>query len=123
MNQSFLKVSAEVKALLNSIHNPIIAIDAAGRVAFFNRACEKIIGAGLEEVLGRDLRSIISNSQLYRILQTGQHELAQKIEIDNRIFMSNRTIIRSAGKVIGAVAVLQDVSELESISKDRKSVV
>ena len=88
------------------------------RVAFFNRACEKIIGAGLEEVLGRDLRSIISNSQLYRILQTGQHELAQKIEIDNRIFMSNRTIIRSAGKVIGAVAVLQDISELESISNE-----
>ncbi len=118
MNQPFLKVSAEVKALLNSIHNPIIAIDAAGRVAFLNRACEKIIGAGLEEVLGRDLRSIISSSQLYRILQTGQHELAKKIEIDNRIFMSNRTIIRSAGKVIGAVAVLQDISELESISNE-----
>ncbi len=118
MNHSFLEISAEIKALLNAIHNPIIAIDANGQVVFFNLAGEKITGISLEKVVGQDLTSIISNSKLYRILQTGQHELAQKIEIDGHTFMSNRSIIRKAGKIIGAVAVLQDISELESLTKE-----
>ncbi|MGD9211832.1 MAG: sigma 54-interacting transcriptional regulator, partial [Desulfobacteraceae bacterium] len=120
MIDSLSKLSAEAKALFDSIHNPIIAIDTAGRVAICNRAGEKILGHHLEDIVGQELTRIITNSQLYRILQTGKHELAQKIEIDGRTFTSNRTIIRIDGKTIGAVAVLQDISELESISEELK---
>ena len=63
---------------------------------------------------------IITSSQLYRILRTGRQELAQKIDIDGRTFASNRTIVRVDGETIGAVAVLQDISELESISRELK---
>lgn len=117
---SMSKLSAEVRALFDSIHNPIIAIDAHGRVAICNRAGEAILGRRLADIVGRELTHIVDNSQLYRILQTGREELAQKIEIDGRTFTSNRTAVRVDGQTIGAVAVLQDISELESISEELK---
>ncbi len=48
MKQPFFEVNAQTRALLNAIHNPIIAIDAAGKVVFLNLAGERIIGASLE---------------------------------------------------------------------------
>jgi PAS domain S-box-containing protein len=113
-------LSAEVKVLFDSIHNPIIAIDTAGRVITCNQAGERILGSDLKNVIGHDLTSIVNSSQLHRILQTGRKELAQKIEIGGQTFMSNRTIIRVDGEIVGAIAVLQDISELESISAELK---
>jgi len=118
MTDFSLKISAEVKALLDSIHNPIIAIDTIGRVVFCNKASEKIIGLDVNKIVGHELTSLIAGSQLYRILQTGRKELAQKIVIEGHTFMSNRTIFKVQDKVIGAVAVLQDISELESLSNE-----
>jgi len=118
MTDFSLKISAEVKALLDSIHNPIIAIDTIGRVVFCNKASEKILGLDVSKIVGHELTSLIAGSQLYRILQTGRKELAQKIVIEGHTFMSNRTIFKVQDKVIGAVAVLQDISELESLSNE-----
>ena len=95
-----------------------MAIDTSGRVVFCNQAWERTTGLSFSEIGGRELTSFITNSQLYRILRTGQREVAQKIEIGGRTFTSNRTIVAVDRRIIGAVAVLQDVSELESISTE-----
>ena len=118
MSDYILNISAEARALLDSIHNPIIAIDTIGRVVFCNKACEKIIGRDASNIAGKALTSLIADSQLYRILQTGKEELAQKIVVEGQTFMSNRTIFKVDDTVIGAVAVLQDISELESLSSE-----
>ena len=118
MIETLTSMSEEIKALFDSIHNPVVAIDTEGRLAFCNLAGERIMGHPLQEIIGRKLTEIIESSQLYRILQTGRHEVASKIEIDGKTYTSNRTIVKVGGEVIGAVAVLQDISELESISND-----
>jgi PAS domain S-box-containing protein len=118
MIAALTNMSEEIKALFDSIHNPVVAIDAEGRLAFCNLAGEKIMGRPLGEIKGRKLTEIIKNSQLYRILKTGRQEVASKIDIDGQTYTSNRTIVRVGVQVIGAVAVLQDISELESISND-----
>ncbi len=41
-----------VKALIDSIHNPIIAIDAQGRVVMTNSAAETVLGYSREELYG-----------------------------------------------------------------------
>ncbi len=118
MNEFLLSVSPEVKALLDSIHNPIIAIDTTGRTVYCNHAFEKIVGRSTNDIVGQELTALIADSQLYRILQTGKQELAQKLVIEGHTFMSNRTIFKVGDKVIGAVAILQDISELESLSSE-----
>ncbi|MFH1134799.1 MAG: sigma 54-interacting transcriptional regulator [Pseudomonadota bacterium] len=111
-------ISDQMKALLDSIHNPIIAIDAAGAVIVCNLAAERLTGLSAAELLGRPLTSVITTSKLHRIVRTGVGELVQKIEIGGKIYLSNRTAIVVDGRVAGAVAVLQDISELEAISNE-----
>lgn len=109
-----------VKALIDSIHNPIIAIDAQGRVVMTNSAAETVLGYSREELYGQSLASYLATSRLHRIAETGQGELVQRISIGQKVYVSNRTPVRIDGETIGAVAVLQDISELEAISSELK---
>ncbi|MGO9568200.1 MAG: sigma 54-interacting transcriptional regulator [Desulfomonilaceae bacterium] len=109
-----------VRALIDSIHNPIVAIDAQGRVVLANSAAETIIGYAREELYGQSLASYLAASHLHRIAETGQGELVQRITIGEKVYVSNRTPVRIDGETIGAVAVLQDISELEAIYNELK---
>lgn len=110
-----------VKALIDSIHNSIIAIDSQGKVVFCNGAAEIMLGHPREDMYGKPLALYLTTSQLHRIAETGQGELTQRIAIGEKVYVSNRTPVRIDGETIGAVAVLQDISELEAISSELKN--
>lgn len=116
------RMPQEINALFDSIHNPVLAIDDKGTLVLCNRAAEKIIGKPREEFFGEPIQSIITTSQLYRILETGENELIRKIEISGSVYMSNRSPVMIGDEVVGAVAVLQDISELEAISTELEHV-
>lgn len=110
------------EAIINSTYNLIISVDKNGKIELFNRAAEKFLGLKAEKVRGRDIMEIFPNSGLIEILETGSTKLVQKIKLNNRMFISNRSPIKEGKKIIGAVAVLQDISELESISRELENV-
>lgn len=120
--ESFNSISNELQTIINSTHNLIVSIDKYGRINLLNRAAEKFLGLKSSAVQGRDIMKIVPNSGLMEILETGCSRPVQKIELNNRTFISNRTPIKKRGKIVGAVAVLQDISELESISRELENV-
>ena len=103
---------------LDAIYNPIIAIDTAGKVMFCNKAMAGIMGARSDDLAGRQIEELFLDSQLIRIIHTGKTESARKVRRGDRVYMTNRTPIKVGGQIIGAVAVLQDISELEAISSE-----
>ncbi|MEA4924257.1 MAG: sigma 54-interacting transcriptional regulator [Syntrophomonadaceae bacterium] len=120
--ESFHSVSNEMQTILNSAHNLIISIDKNGNINVLNRAAERFLGLKSSTVQGRNIMKIIPNSGLMEILETGCSRPVQKIVLNNCTFISNRTPIKQQGEIIGAVAVLQDISELESISRELENV-
>ena len=88
------QIPNSVEALIDSIHNPIIAIDSQGKVVLCNRALEKILGHTRQQLYGQPLASYLTVSQLHRILETGQGELVQRISIGGKVYVSNRTPVR-----------------------------
>lgn len=119
---SFNSITCELQTILNSTHNLIISIDRTGKINLLNRAAEKFLGLKSKAVQGRDIMQVFPNSGLMEILETGCSKPVQKIELNRRTFISNRTPIKKRGRIIGAVAVLQDISELESISRELEIV-
>lgn len=111
----------ELEAVISSVHNGIVTVDESGNVRVFNTAAEKIFGVSSSEVVGKPLTSILPQSTLAEIVQTGRTEYSQKLIYENRTLVSNRTPISVNGTIIGAVAVIQDISELEHISQELKS--
>lgn len=114
---SYQSISSELEAIINSTHNMIISVDENGVVKVFNRSAERLLGS-CTEFIGRSILDVLPNSRLMEVIKTGKVELMQKITMQGKEFVSNRTPIIKDNKTIGAVAVLQDSSELEKVSRE-----
>ena len=119
---SFMYLSREQQTILDSTHNLIVAIDKNARITVLNRAAEKFLDLKSADVLGREIMQVIPTSGLVETLATGCPQPVQKIRLKDSLFISNRTPIFEDGQIIGAVAVLQDISELENISRELENV-
>jgi len=114
---SYQNISSQLDAIIDSTHNMIISVDENGIIKVFNRSAGRLLGLG-DDVIGQHILDVLPNSRLIEVMKTGQAELMQKITIKGREYISNRSPIIKDGKIIGAVAVVQDSSELEKVSRE-----
>jgi PAS domain S-box-containing protein len=110
----------KLDTLLESSYNGILAVDAGGIVTTWNPAFERMSGIKKEDALGRYLPDILPRAKLLTVLETGESMHGQKMQLEDSVVISNRTPIIKNGKVVGAMAVLQDISSLESIGAELK---
>jgi PAS domain S-box-containing protein len=119
---SYQVLASQLDTIIDSTHNMIIATDCEGRIKVFNNAAERMLDVKAEEVRGRPIVEIFPNSGLPDTIRSGVEKPLQKITLNGRNLISNRSPIKKDGEIIGAVAVLQDISELEQISQELKYV-
>lgn len=100
-------------AVANSVTSGIVAIDESGKITAFNKAAEKYTWRKQSEALGGYLADMIIPTGLLDVVKTGLPQFDFRIEAFNRAYISNRTPILEDGKVVGAVGVFQDISEIE----------
>lgn len=120
--QTYLR-RQELEAVFNSTYNGILAINKQGIITSLNPAAEEPTRSTREEAVGRFLNDVIVPTGLLDVVRTGVPEFGVKFKIGRRQYITNRAPIIKDGEVIGAVGVFQDVSELELISKELRSVV
>lgn len=120
--QTYLR-RQELEAVFNSTHNGILAINKHGVITSLNPAAEEPTRSTQKEAVGRFLNDVVIPTGLLDVVRTGTPEFGVKFKVGKRQYITNRTPIIKGGEVIGAVGVFQDVSELELISKELRSVV
>ncbi|MCR4400870.1 MAG: CBS domain-containing protein, partial [Syntrophomonadaceae bacterium] len=98
----FRNVSIEMDTLVNSTHNLIVCVDEHGRINLFNKQAEKFLEARAEDVIGKPVNDVFPTSGLAEVARTGKVEPVQKIMLNNRYFISNRSPIIKDGKIRGA---------------------
>ena len=107
-------------AVSNSVTSGIVAIDEFGKITAFNKAAEKFTWRKQTEALGGSLADMIIPTGLLDVVKTGRPQFDFRIEAFNRAYTSNRTPIVEDGKVVGAVGVFQDISEIENALHELK---
>ena len=109
----------ELETILDSTHDGMIAVNEEARITLFNRAAERMIGTSVEKVLGKKIEDVIPNSRLEWVLNKGKAELNQKFRLPNGMeILTNRVpVMGQDQKVIGAVSVFRDISELKNMSQ------
>ncbi|MDF9406882.1 sigma 54-interacting transcriptional regulator [Pelotomaculum isophthalicicum JI] len=119
-------ISRELDAVLNAAHTGIISINKDGIITTFNPAAEMITRRARNEAIGKFLTDVVIPTGLLEILETGETKFGQRLpvkySVGTRIYVSNRSPIIEDGKVIGAVGIFQDISEIEFISHELESV-
>lgn len=111
-------IALELDTIINSTHNLIISIDDKGIIKVWNYSAEKFLDMKAEDVIGKHILDVLPNSDLMDVIETGEVDTLKKVIFNNRTFISNRSPMIKDGKIIGAVAVLQDISEIEKMSKE-----
>jgi len=109
-------------ATLNSISNGIVVIDEKGSILFINQWTEKIIGLTVSNVIGCMVDDIIPGTRLLRVVETGVPEFNQPFEIGTAHVLTNRTPILKDKQIIGAIAVFQEITELNKIAAELEEV-
>lgn len=106
--------------VLNSIYNGIVAIDADGIIDYFNKNAERVFNIPAYTVLRRHILDVLPNtgSKLLDVLKTGDPLYGGKLKGERVTLISNISPIVTNGKILGVVSVFQDISDIESISKE-----
>lgn len=112
----------ELADIVNAAHNGIITVNKEGKIVLVNKAVERILSIKREDILGQPITEVFSNSGLPDVLRSGESESAKIVKIGNVTVISNRSPIIRDGKVVGAVGVFQDVSELYTLRRELQKV-
>jgi PAS domain S-box-containing protein len=106
--------------VLNSIYNGIVAIDEKGTITYFNKTAERIFIIPAHEAINKYILDVLHNtgSKLLESLNTGNPFYGAKLKGEHVTLISNINPVVSNGKISGVVSVFQDISEIESISKE-----
>lgn len=109
----------ELEAILNSTHDGMIALNQRGEITLMNASAERMTGVKTGNALGRHIKEIIPNSRLDHVLQTGVPELNRKHILPSGMeVVTNRVPVKGAdGRVMGAVSVFRDISELKNLTQ------
>lgn len=112
----------ELEAVFDSAHNGILAINKQGIITSLNPAAEKPTRSTRAEAVGKFLTDVIIPTGLLEVVRSGVPAFGVKFQVGRRQYITNRTPIIKNGEVIGAVGVFQDVSEIEKILQELRSV-
>ncbi|MCX5907873.1 MAG: sigma 54-interacting transcriptional regulator, partial [Deltaproteobacteria bacterium] len=109
----------QLKAVMASVSDGIIAIDHEGRVTQYNPAAEKIIRIPAQEVIGKPIFDTFPpDIPLLDALKTGAVYNNREILLDrtkSHYLTSGRPIFDQRGRIIGAVAILKDISDVRAL--------
>ncbi len=113
---SYNDMSLEYDTVIHSAYNMIVSIDDKGIIRIWNPSAEKYLGIKAENAIGKNIIDVLPSSGLMNIIGTGAAEPLRKVKLNDRWCMSNRSPIIKDGKIVGAVAILQDISDIEKMS-------
>jgi len=110
------------EAMVEAISEGIVAIDRDNRITLINEAAARILGTKASEVLGRPILEVIPQSHLPGVMKKGFAQLNQEILVGSTVVVSNIVPIRLKGKIIGAVAVFRDKTEVRRLAEELTGV-
>jgi two-component system CitB family sensor kinase len=110
----------EKHAILESIHEGIIAIDTEGKITVVNETAHKILKVPDTTLLrGKKIEEVLENTRLLEVVKKGQAEYDQEIMIFGEVYLANRIpIFNNRNVVVGAVASFRNKSELSSLLQE-----
>lgn len=109
----------EQELIFHATSDGMLAIDHEHKITVLNRAAEQMTGLNRYEDVGKPIEEVLPTSQLPRVLQTEEREKNQRQVLnEDRSIITTRIPMKQNGKVVGALAVFKDVTEIELMAEE-----
>lgn len=121
-NQSLQDLTSGLQTLMDSVHNAIVSIDCDKNIKTFNLAAQKLFGYSQDPIIGKPYKDYFPSGNLTKVMREGKILTGQKVAFNNLNLICNYAPIIVEDKIVGAVSVSQDISELENVTNQLRNV-
>ncbi len=115
--EEIARLFEERNTTLQTIREGVISIDAEGCITTYNKKALQTLGVENISISGRPIQEIFPQSDLWKVLETGQVELDREIELNGQQLIVNRLPIVVDNKVTGVVSSFRPKGEIELLSR------
>jgi transcriptional regulator of aroF, aroG, tyrA and aromatic amino acid transport len=109
----------QLKAVLDTVADGVVAVDSRGYITQYNPAAEKIMHISSDNVLGKKLTDIFPCClSLIESMKNGTKSLNHEIffeQTNSHYLVSSHPIMDHYKKIIGGVAVLKDIKDVRKM--------
>lgn len=102
--------------ILDYTHDAIVAIDENGRISTTNQIAEQMLRPAQPPFAGQPIEEVLPNTHLTSVLQTGEAEIGQMMNIHGTLVSTNRVPIRVGGQSKGRCC---DISGHQDLADSR----
>ena len=120
----------DLEDVLASLQDAVLVVDAESRLRFVNQAALRLFDLRIEDVLGANLIEALPSfgidAAMRAALQDGQssaHEIHLYAPQVREVFLRVAPVYSGAGAEAGAVAIVQDMTELRRLERVRRDFV
>jgi PAS domain S-box-containing protein/TyrR family helix-turn-helix protein len=111
-------LSRQVEAIFDATYEGIIIINNKLQILVFNLAVQEILGIKKEDALHRNYLDVFPQGNLQNVIRNQQAIANEKFVFNNKTYLSVNQPIILAGNLIGAIAIIQDISTLVDMSHE-----
>jgi propionate catabolism operon transcriptional regulator len=109
--------AARIKGVLDAIAEGIIVTDEQNSVTMYNPAAARIFRIPSDKVIGNQVQTIIPNTRMHKVFETGVPEMAVLQEVHGGTIATNRIPIVLDGKRIGVVSTFENVTKIQQLEE------
>jgi PAS domain S-box-containing protein/TyrR family helix-turn-helix protein len=111
-----------MNAIINSSKDLIVAIDTGEKITVVNKSAEEAFGKTSNELSGLRIHEVLPFINLSSVMKSGEIPPITNVVFNEVLYINRSYPIWFEGKIIGAVSIFQDISDIESIVLELESV-
>lgn len=115
-------LNTRLKTMYQAMHNALVSVNDMGRINFVNYSAEHLFGIENHKVENRPLEEVLPGFDMDAVLNKGNVEIGANYSCHKIATVVNKTPLLDGGRVIGAIAIFQDITDLESIAQEMETV-
>ena len=102
----------QLETIMEAAYEGIIAVNAARKVEIFNAAAARIFDIAPTSALGQEIETVVMNSNLVHVLQTGEAEFDKLQNTGHGQILTNCIPVKNGGEIVGVVATFQETARI-----------
>jgi NtrC-family two-component system sensor histidine kinase KinB len=125
-----LSEKKQTDAVIRSVAEGLLVVDAQGKVVMMNPAAERLLGVSRKDKIGKPVDESLKEEQLVSMVKDSNGKEGREIELLSQNSETNKTIRASSavienenGQTIGMVSVLSDITKQKEIDRLKSSFV
>jgi PAS domain S-box-containing protein len=115
-------LNVQLKAILDSMHNGVIAVDGQGKVTHVNIGASRILGLKADTCLSKSFKELLPNLDLNPALIHGEVKIGVRYRQRDITMIVNITPLKIGGDIAGGIVIFQDLTDLEQAAKELETV-